>query len=69
MRSSLLNPFGPGILQLGPKVLGDDLILDLDIKGVGHLNKHVRISRVHWNDIEFSVEFVPNRAKLFLRHN
>ena len=47
MRSALLNPFGPGILQLGPKVLGDDLVLDLDIKGIGHLNKHVKIPRVH----------------------
>ena len=64
--SSFLNPLRPHILQLRPEVLVDDLVPDLDIKGVGHLNKHVRIPRVHWDDVKFSVEFVPCRARLLL---
>ena len=68
-RLSLLNPFSPRILQLGPDVLGDNLILDLDIKGVRHLNKHVRIPRVHWNHVEFRVEFVPCGPGLLLCRN
>ena len=65
-RSSLLNPFGPSILQLGLEILGDDLVLDLDIKGVRHLNKHVGIPRVHWNHVKFCVEFVPCQSGLLL---
>ena len=59
---SFLNPLCPRILQLRPEVLADDLVPDLDIKGFGHLNKHVRIPRVYWDDVKFSVEFVPCRA-------
>ena len=68
-RSTLLNPFGPSILQLGLEILGDNLLFDLDIKGVGHLNKHVRIPRVQWNHVEFRVEFVPCQPRLLLRRN
>ena len=67
--SSFLNPLRPCILQLRPKVLVDNLVPDLDIKGVGHLNKHVRIPRVHWDNVKFSVEFVPCRAGLLLGRN
>ena len=67
--SSFLNPLCPRIIQLQPEVLVDDLVPDLDIKGVGHLNKHVRIARVHWDDVKFSVEFVPCGAGLLLGRN
>ena len=68
-RSSLPNPFGPCTLKLGFEVLNDNFVLDLDIEGVGHLNQHVRIPRVHWNHVEFCVEFVPCRPELFLCHD
>ena len=37
-RLILLNPFGLCILKPRFEVLSDDLVLDLDVEGVGHLN-------------------------------
>ena len=67
--STFFNPLRPRILQLGPEVLLDDLVPDLDIEGVGHLNKLVRIPRVYWDDVKFNVEFVPCRPRLLLLRN